>query len=164
MNSPADMQTTFPIQSPTRRIVCPIKITSVATIELLAVPNRQTSSPPTSGVQVLLRSNAAIMRENSALDVPISRERRDLRGPRKYDPLDVLSDMINPKRGLVSAHKCEPILKAIAHISAKLLIKNLRHLRSSGSFSATLSGLMRASSSRRSIGSSSELSELDESW
>lgn len=27
------------------------------------------------------------MRENSELDVPISRDKRDLRGPRKYDPL-----------------------------------------------------------------------------
>jgi hypothetical protein len=75
-------------------MVCPRKMTNVATIELLAVPNRQTSKPPISGVQVLFRSKAAIMRENSELEVPISRANRDLSGPRKYDPLSDSEELI----------------------------------------------------------------------
>jgi hypothetical protein len=55
----------------------------VAMIELQAVPRRAASRPPINGVQVLLRLNAAIMRLNSAFDVPISRDSRDFRGPRK---------------------------------------------------------------------------------
>ena len=51
------------------------------------VPSLLASSPPTRGVQVLLRENAEIIRENSVLLVPISRARRDLRGPKIYVPL-----------------------------------------------------------------------------
>jgi hypothetical protein len=83
MNSPTDMHTTLSRISPIRRMVCPSKMAKVATIELLAVPNRHTSKPPTNGVHVLFRSKAAIMRENSEFEVPISRDKRDLRGPRK---------------------------------------------------------------------------------
>lgn len=51
------------------------------------VPSLLASSPPTRGVQVLLRENAEIIRENSVLLVPISRARRDFRGPKMYVPL-----------------------------------------------------------------------------
>lgn len=51
------------------------------------VPSLLARTPPTSGVQVLLRENADIRRENSVLFVPISRERRDFRGPKIYDAL-----------------------------------------------------------------------------
>jgi hypothetical protein len=43
--------------------------------------------PPTNGVQVLFRLNAEISKLNSVFEVPISRERRDLRGPRIYEAL-----------------------------------------------------------------------------
>lgn len=36
---------------------------------------------------MLLRLNAEMRRLNWAFDVPISRDSRDLSGPRKYDPL-----------------------------------------------------------------------------
>lgn len=52
-------------------------------MELLAVPSLETSNPPTRGVHVLLRSKAAIISENCALEVPISRDKRDFSGPRK---------------------------------------------------------------------------------
>lgn len=59
----------------------------MARILVNVVPNRLAKTPPTSGVHVLLRENADMSRENSVLLVPISRARRDLRGPRMYDAL-----------------------------------------------------------------------------
>lgn len=60
----------------------PKNTTPVASILVNVVPNRLARTPPTSGVQVLLRENADISSENSVLFVPISRESRDFRGPR----------------------------------------------------------------------------------
>lgn len=48
---------------------------------MVVVPNLLASNPPTRGVHVLLSEKAEIRRENSVLFVPISRARRDLRGP-----------------------------------------------------------------------------------
>ena len=48
---------------------------------MVVVPSLLASSPPTNGVQVLLREKAEMRRENSVLFVPISRDKRDLRGP-----------------------------------------------------------------------------------
>lgn len=41
-------------------------------------------SPPTKGVHVPDKDNAASNKPNSVLDVPISRDNRLLRGPRMY--------------------------------------------------------------------------------
>lgn len=60
----------------------PKKTTPVAKILVNVVPSRLASTPPTSGVHVLLRENAEISNENSVLSVPISLASRDLRGPR----------------------------------------------------------------------------------
>ena len=48
------------------------------------MPSLLASTPPTSGVHVLFREDAEMRRENSVLSVPISRPRRDFRGPRMY--------------------------------------------------------------------------------
>lgn len=56
-------------------------------ILVIVVPSLLASRPPTSGVHVLFSENAEIKRENSVLLVPISRESRDLRGPRIYEAL-----------------------------------------------------------------------------
>lgn len=60
----------------------------VAMMLVVVVPKRLANSPPTRGVQVLLRLNADIKRLNSVLEVPNSRERRDLSGPRIYEALN----------------------------------------------------------------------------
>ena len=65
----------------------PRKMIPVAMMLVTVVPRRLASSPPTRGVQVLFSEKAEMRRENSVLSVPISRERRDLRGPRMYDAL-----------------------------------------------------------------------------
>ena len=62
----------------------PRKMTPVARILVYVVPSLLASTPPTNGVQVLLREDADMRRENSVLFVPISRARRDFRGPRIY--------------------------------------------------------------------------------
>lgn len=83
MNKPIDIKTTFSKMSPNSRITWPSRIAKVAKTLVLAVPSLVTIKPPIRGVQVLFRSKAAIINENSALEVPISRDKRDLRGPRK---------------------------------------------------------------------------------
>ena len=65
----------------------PRKTTPVASILVTVVPSRLASGPPTSGVHVLFKENAEMRRENSVLSVPISRDKRDLSGPRIYDAL-----------------------------------------------------------------------------
>lgn len=45
-------------------------------------------SPPTKGVHVPDKDNAASNKPNSVLDVPISRDSRLLRGPRIYVALE----------------------------------------------------------------------------
>lgn len=65
-------------------------MTPVARILVNVVPRRLARSPPTSGVQVLFREKAEMRRENSVLLVPISLERRDLRGPRMYVALSTI--------------------------------------------------------------------------
>ena len=62
-------------------------MTPVARMLVKVVPSRLASRPPTRGVHVLFRENAEIRRENSVLLVPISRARRDFRGPRIYEEL-----------------------------------------------------------------------------
>lgn len=69
------------------KALLPAKTTPVARILVKVVPNLLASRPPTSGVQVLLSENADMRRENSVLFVPISRERRDFRGPSMYEAL-----------------------------------------------------------------------------
>ena len=56
----------------------------VAAILLMVVPSRAVMSPPTNGVHVPDKDNAASNNPNSVLDVPISRDSRLLRGPRIY--------------------------------------------------------------------------------
>ena len=51
------------------------------------VPSLQANTPPTRGVQVPFRLKADIKRLNSVLEVPSSRDSRDLRGARVYDAL-----------------------------------------------------------------------------
>lgn len=65
----------------------PKKMMPVARILVVVVPSLLASRPPTRGVQVLLREKAEMRSENSVLFVPISRDSRDLRGPRMYDAL-----------------------------------------------------------------------------
>lgn len=66
-------------------------MTPVARILVVVVPSLLASSPPTKGVQVLLRENAEMRSENSVLLVPISRDSLDLRGPNIYDALHIAS-------------------------------------------------------------------------
>ena len=75
------------------RLHVPRNTTPVAKILVNVVPKRLASTPPTNGVHVLLRENAEISSENSVLSVPISRERRDFRGPRIYDALHAISSI-----------------------------------------------------------------------
>lgn len=65
----------------------PRKTTPVARILVVVVPSLLAKMPPTRGVQVELRENAEMRRENSVLSVPISRAKRDFKGPRMYDAL-----------------------------------------------------------------------------
>ena len=65
----------------------PRKMTPVARMLVNVVPMWLASTPPRSGVHVLLRENAEMRSENSVLFVPISRARRDFRGPKIYDAL-----------------------------------------------------------------------------
>jgi hypothetical protein len=65
----------------------PMNMTPVARMLVTVVPKRLASNPPTSGVQVLLRLNADIMRLNSVLDVPISLDNRDFKGLMIYEAL-----------------------------------------------------------------------------
>ena len=51
---------------------------------MYVVPSLLAKKPPTRGVHVLLREEAEMRSENSVLLVPISRARRDFRGPRMY--------------------------------------------------------------------------------
>lgn len=60
----------------------------VAIILLTAVPSRAVIIPPTKGVHVPDKDKAASNKPNSVLDVPISRDRRLLRGPRTYVALE----------------------------------------------------------------------------
>ena len=69
------------------RAPLPRNTTPVASILVNVVPSLLARTPPTSGVQVLFKENAEMSSENSVLSVPISRERRDLSGPRMYDAL-----------------------------------------------------------------------------
>lgn len=59
----------------------------VASMLVNVVPMVAASKPPASGVQVLFRLNAASSKLNSVLEVPISRESRDFKGPRMYEAL-----------------------------------------------------------------------------
>ena len=51
---------------------------------VIVVPSLLAITPPTNGVQVLLRVNADMRRLNSVLDVPKSRRNRDFNGARTY--------------------------------------------------------------------------------
>lgn len=62
----------------------PRKMTPVARILVYVVPSLLAKKPPTRGVHVLLREEAEMRSENSVLLVPISRARRDFRGPKMY--------------------------------------------------------------------------------
>lgn len=61
------------------------------------VPSLLASKPPTSGVHVLFREKADMRRENSVLSVPISRDKRDLSGPKIYDALCFCSEQVNER-------------------------------------------------------------------
>lgn len=65
----------------------PTNITPVARMLVRVVPSRLASSPPKSGVHVLFKLKAAIKRPKSVCEVPISRARRLLSGPRIYEAL-----------------------------------------------------------------------------
>ena len=65
----------------------PRKTTPVARMLVVVVPNRLANTPPTRGVHVLFSEYAEMRSENSVLFVPISRDSRDLSGPRIYDAL-----------------------------------------------------------------------------
>lgn len=59
----------------------------MAIILVIVVPKRPARTPPTRGVQVLLRLKAAMSKLNSVFDVPISRDSRVFRGPKIYEAL-----------------------------------------------------------------------------
>lgn len=64
-----------------------MKITPVASMLVSVVPSLLANNPPTSGVHVLFKPNADIIKLNSVLDVPISLDRRDFSGLIIYDAL-----------------------------------------------------------------------------
>lgn len=68
----------------------PKKIVPVAKMLVYVVPSLEAMSPPTNGVQVVFRLSAEISRLNSVFEIPISRNRRDFRGPRILVPLEYL--------------------------------------------------------------------------
>ena len=73
-----------------RRHELPKKIAPVAKMLVYVVPCLEAISPPTNGVQVVFKLSAEISRLNSVFEIPISRNRRDFRGPRILVPLEYL--------------------------------------------------------------------------
>jgi hypothetical protein len=73
-----------------RRHQLPKKIVPVAKMLVYVVPSLEAMSLPTKGAQVVFKLNAKISRLNSVFEVPIARDRRDLRGPRILEPLEYL--------------------------------------------------------------------------
>lgn len=65
----------------------PRKTTPVAKMLASVVPSLLANIPPTRGVQVPFRLKAAIKSPYSVLEVPSSRDSRDLRGASVYDAL-----------------------------------------------------------------------------
>ena len=70
---------------------------------VIVVPSLLAITPPTNGVQVLLRVNADIRRLNSVLDVPKSRRNRDFNGARTYCALPPHVDQLEKLEGLTDA-------------------------------------------------------------
>jgi hypothetical protein len=61
-----------------------------ANILVTVVPSLLAMTPPTSGVHVLFNVKADMRRLNSVFDVPKSRKKRDLSGPRTYEALKTI--------------------------------------------------------------------------